>query len=1150
MTMLRPTLQRLARGRTRRPSPARKAFRPCPSLDGLEPRLVPAAHVSIIGGVLTAQADNTFTTVSVGHVVQAGKGFAVINGHSFSDAAYNSIRINGGTGGLQANILANVKPLTVFGVGKNNVVDLGDGTNHLQGIQGTVLLENETGSSVVNIDDQGDTTARTVTVSTVARPGDTSLGQVSGLGAAQITWDYHDTAAVNLSLGVGASTVNVQGTGVTTNVFNSANAAINVGSAGSVAGIQGALHLENETAKDTVSINDQSDATTRTVSVSTLARAGDTSLGAVTGLGAAQITWDYHDTSAVNLNLGRGASTVDVLGTGVTTNVFNSANATINVGSGGSVAGIQGALHLENETAKDTVNINDQGDATTRTVTVSTLTRAGDTSLGAVSGLGAAQITWDYHDTSAVNLNLGNGASTVDVLGTGVTTNVFNSANAAINVGSGGSVAGIQGALHLENETAKDTVNINDQSDATTRTVTMSTLARAGDSSLGAVNGLGAAQITWDYADTSVVNLNLGKGASTVNVNGTGPLTTNVLITAPNAKVDVGNFQTAANIQGHLNLLTEASGARVGIGDNDDTQGQTATLTTVTRSNQSPLGRLTGLGSGVITWDSRGTNEVIVVGGNGTNTFNIQGTVVPTIFDSNGPATMNVGSGGSIAGIQGFVGLGNNNGPQNTININSQNDSRTTTASLTIQPDPGSTLGSDFLTVPGLANEIGWANGDTSVVNINLGKGASTVDVLATRVTTNISITAPNAVVAVGNANAAANIQGKLNLLTEGSGAFVEIEDNSDTQGQTYTLATVSRPNQSPLGQLTGLGSGVITWDYRGTTGVLIAGGGGTNTVFIQGTVVDTTVNSVGPATVVVGFAGSIAGIQGGLLLSNTTGPINTIDINSQNDSRTTTVSLTDQVGATGVFSAPGLANKITWVDGSTAQLNLGLGKGASTVDVLGTGVFTNVFTQGNATINVGNNGFLSGIHGSLNLDDRGSDTIFLDNSSDDVGETFNFNVFAGVKILNEFGELSGTAMSGSITWNNTATSGVNLFGGSGGDTYNIFATGGATSIFGGFGANTFNVNPSSTGVLGTNIVGTLTLDGGGNAGTGMNLNDLGDPNSETFNFAISTPGNGSLGLGSTPTFNMVFDAMNFVDLITNGFSTVNDPSGTVNKVS
>jgi hypothetical protein len=113
-----------------------------------------------------------------------------------------------------------------------------------------------------------------------------------------------------------------------------------------------------------------------------------------------------------------------VLGTLVTTNVFSNSSATVNVGNAGSVAGVLGALNLENEPNYDTVNINDQSDTTTHTATIDTVTRSGDTSLGRLQGIGAAPITWDYFDTTAVSINFGGGTSTVNVLGTGVLTNL------------------------------------------------------------------------------------------------------------------------------------------------------------------------------------------------------------------------------------------------------------------------------------------------------------------------------------------------------------------------------------------------------------------------------------------------------------------------------------------------------------------------------------------------------------------------------------------------------------------------------------------------------------------------------------------------------------------------------------------------------
>jgi hypothetical protein len=471
----------LARGLTRRPSPARRAFRPCPSLDGLELRLTPAVHVSIIGGVLTAQADNAVNTVTVDHVVSAGKGFAEINGQFFSDATYNSIRINGGTGGLAANIHTNVKPLTVFAVGTNNADNLGDATNQLQGIQGKVLLENETGSSVVNINDQGDATARTsVIVSTVPRTGDTSLGQVSGLGAAAIQWDYHDTRAVNLRLGVGASTVNVQGTGVTTNIFNSGHATVNVGSGGTVAGIQGALNLENEVVAhgDTVNINDQAEATTRTVTMSEITRGGDSSLGAVNGLGAAQITWVYQDTSTVNLNLGSGADNINVLATGpgtttnITTNIFKDANASVNIGNNDFLLFIQGNLNLENDGGPVSIFINDSFDSANQFYDMNVF--PGDEFVNTFGQLTSTAmtgtITWDNADTNQVTLFGSGGQDTYNIFATGTATDIvggpFGNTFNVLPAGTQGSLAAnIVGTLTLEGTGPGSTLNLNDQLD-------------------------------------------------------------------------------------------------------------------------------------------------------------------------------------------------------------------------------------------------------------------------------------------------------------------------------------------------------------------------------------------------------------------------------------------------------------------------------------------------------------------------------------------------------------------------------------------------------------------------------------------------------------------------------------------------------------
>ena len=76
--MLRSTLRHLARRLTSKSSPAGKtprARRWQPSLEELEGRLVPTVSVNILNGVLTAQCDSGPNTVTVDHVVMAGKGF-------------------------------------------------------------------------------------------------------------------------------------------------------------------------------------------------------------------------------------------------------------------------------------------------------------------------------------------------------------------------------------------------------------------------------------------------------------------------------------------------------------------------------------------------------------------------------------------------------------------------------------------------------------------------------------------------------------------------------------------------------------------------------------------------------------------------------------------------------------------------------------------------------------------------------------------------------------------------------------------------------------------------------------------------------------------------------------------------------------------
>jgi hypothetical protein len=136
---------------------------------------------------------------------------------------------------------------------------------------------------------------------------------------------------------------------------------------------------------------------------------------------------------------GPGTTIVNVLGTGVPTNLFNNGAATINVGSGNRINGITGALILENEPSFDTVNINDQNDPVYQSAKLSTVSgKPYNFTGGQLSGLvGVAPITWDYSDTAQVTLNTGSAGATVTALGAGVPTFINGSAAATNSVVGG-----------------------------------------------------------------------------------------------------------------------------------------------------------------------------------------------------------------------------------------------------------------------------------------------------------------------------------------------------------------------------------------------------------------------------------------------------------------------------------------------------------------------------------------------------------------------------------------------------------------------------------------------------------------------------------------------------------------------------------------
>jgi hypothetical protein len=132
----------------------------------------------------------------------------------------SQVTILGGTGGNTWNVkgTSNVTNLVASGDDTVNVTSAGS----VQGIFGTLNIENPAFSNTITIDGSGsvDSQAQTVVVSTLGTNpldfsgGGDTWGQISGLAPGVINYEYADTASVTVHTGLSPSTVvNVQGTG-------------------------------------------------------------------------------------------------------------------------------------------------------------------------------------------------------------------------------------------------------------------------------------------------------------------------------------------------------------------------------------------------------------------------------------------------------------------------------------------------------------------------------------------------------------------------------------------------------------------------------------------------------------------------------------------------------------------------------------------------------------------------------------------------------------------------------------------------------------------------------------------------------------------------------------------------------------------------
>ncbi|MDB5309404.1 MAG: hypothetical protein JWO38_3606 [Gemmataceae bacterium] len=1023
-------------------------------------------------------------------------------------------------------------PVAIHGQGGTDTVTIGN-AGSVQGIAGTVSVDNFGGSTALTIDDSTDATARTVTATNA---------QVTGLAPATISYTANDLIALTVDGGSGGNTFNVTSTIFSSaNTFNggTGNDTLNITVTG--LGANSVNAFNGQAGSDTIAVTEGTPAALVTLNVDGGGQAGDvlnvndqTNAAATTyGITTTQVTVTGEQTvnytgltlGSVVVHAGSGSNAINATGSAA-------ANLTVNGGNGITTWTINGPGLQAGST--NIFNGGNQAGTTGDTFTVTPATAAGTAIT--VNGNGPSSVS--PGDT----LNIDAGGAGVAITPTGFT----------VNGGQTISTTGIE-TVHLTNAGAVTVAGAN-----TPNTLSLTSL------------GASSAQVTLNGGPAIVVSSVTSFTFDGGTGNDTMTLVNNGVLFAPTGGIFYnGGGHTSVpgdtlQVTGSLGVFVSGTYTVLPSGPNGNagtlTYTQGLTTQTIQFTGLQPIEDLTTLGSFTVTGPAVGGTTNIVTGPTSTGNDPVTGlpattyeinftpsdgstaeayrfrnkTVVtfngsnsttpgqqdlitvdlPTQVDASSPTKLNnltinpmnspagdrvnvtatpagvgtavvagVGNNdsidigfpgavpgtGSLDAILGFVSVQGSGGTGTTLTVD---DTAHVAARTAVDFQNFAILGGTGAGPTG-GVPIGYF-GTFALIDYRLGSGDDTIRVDST------SSTVANTTIRGNNGNDTFTLGSPANSL-DGFLGPLNIEGDANTAAGDAIVVHATGDGAGNTYTVTSNTidrTGIATIGYTTVESLALNTSTNADVINIQSTLATTpvTVNAGGgDDTVIVGNAGSLDGILGGM---NVVGGGGANDQLIVDDSANPAAHAFTVTGTT--VTRDGIAT-IAY-DTTSEFLTVNGGTGGNTFDVLSTSVDTTINSgTGSDTVNLGNAGLTSGINSQLTVfGQAGLDTITLDNTADPGPTTYHL----------ASGEIGGGAYGGPVTPGGpfgangllaytAATEVVNVNGGTGTNTYNVDETIAATNttINDGAGNGTFNI-------AGNGLAGTLGNFFNGNGGT------------------------------------------------------------------